>query len=121
MQLSRNTPAIQTLQQVGLDKAKNFAINLGIPLKEIYESYAIGGFGGQTIGVSPLEMAGAYSAFGNKGFYTKPHAIKKIKLRDGTEIDTTPETKVVMKDSTAFMITDMLKSVLRITGYRYSR
>ena len=30
--------------------------------------------------------------------------------------DTTPETKVVMKDSTAFMVTDMLKSVLQSPG-----
>ncbi|MGG3469614.1 PBP1A family penicillin-binding protein [Neobacillus pocheonensis] len=116
LQLSRNTPAVQALQQVGLDKAKDFALNLGIPLKEIYESYAIGGFGGKTVGVSPLEMAGAYSAFGNKGIYTKPHAITKIKLRDGTMINTAPEPKVVMKDSTAFMITDMLKSVLVSPG-----
>ncbi|WP_342432099.1 PBP1A family penicillin-binding protein [Neobacillus sp. FSL H8-0543] len=107
--LSRNTTAIQALQAVGLDKAKEFAVNLGIPLKEIYESYAIGGF---REGVSPLEMAGAYSAFGNKGFYTKPHSVSKIKLRDGTIIDTAPEPKIVMKDYTAFMVTDMLKSVM---------
>ncbi|EKN69569.1 membrane carboxypeptidase [Neobacillus bataviensis LMG 21833] len=116
LQLSRNTPAVQALQQVGLDKAKDFAVNLGIPLKEIFESYAIGGFGGKTIGVSPLEMAGAYSAFGNNGFYTKPHAVSKITLRDGTVISTTPEPKIVMKDSTAFMITDMMKSVLVSPG-----
>lgn len=116
LQLSRNTPAVQTLQKVGLNRAKKFAVNLGIPLKEIYESYAIGGFGGKTVGVSPLQMAGAYSAFGNNGFYTKPHSVKKIKLRDGTEIDTTPETKVAMKDYTAFMVTDMLKSVLVSPG-----
>ncbi|XJZ26012.1 transglycosylase domain-containing protein [Bacillota bacterium Lsc_1132] len=113
LQLSRNTPAVQTLQQVGTDKAKTFANNLGIPLKEVYESYAIGGL---RTGVSTLEMAGAYSAFGNNGFYTKPHAVTKIKLRDGTEINTAPETKVVMKDYTAFMITDMLKSVLEFPG-----
>ncbi len=113
LQLSRNSPAVQTLQQVGLDRAKNFAISLGIPLNEIYESYAIGGF---KTGVSPLEMAGAYSAFGNKGIYTKPHAVTKIVLRDGTEFDTAPKSKVVMKDSTAFMITDMLKSVLVSPG-----
>lgn len=113
LQLSRNTPAVQTLQQVGTEKAKNFANNLGIPLKEVFESYAIGGL---KDGVSTLEMAGAYSAFGNNGFYTKPHAVKKIILRDGTEIDNTPETKVVMKDYTAFMITDMLKSVLESPG-----
>lgn len=113
LQLSRNTPAVQTLQQVGLDKAKEFAISLGIPLKEIYESYAIGGL---KDGVSPLQMAGAYSAFGNNGLYTKPHAIIKMKLRDGTVLSNTPEQKVVMKDSTAFMITDMLKSVLVSPG-----
>ncbi|MCL6571624.1 MAG: PBP1A family penicillin-binding protein [Bacillus sp. (in: Bacteria)] len=113
LQLSRNSPAVQTLQEVGLDKAKDFANNLGIPLKEIFESYAIGGF---ETGVSPLEMAGAYSAFGNNGFYTKPHAVKKIKLRDGTVISSEPEPKVVMKDSTAFLVTDMLKSVLVSPG-----
>lgn len=113
LQLSRNTPAVQTLQQVGTDKAKQFAVNLGIPLKDVYESYAIGGF---KHGVSTLQMAGAYAAFGNNGFYTKPHAITKIQLRDGTEINTAPEAKVVMKDYTAFMITDMLKSVLTFPG-----
>lgn len=116
LQYSRNTPAVQALQQVGLEEAKEFAINLGIPLKEIFESYAIGGFGGKTVGVSPLQMAGAYSAFGNNGMYTKPYAVKKIVLRDGTTLDTAPESKIVMKDSTAFMITDMLKSVLVSPG-----
>jgi penicillin-binding protein 1A len=106
---SRNTTAVQTLQQVGTDKAQEFANNLGIPLKEVYESYAIGGL---EKGVSPMQMAGAYSAFGNKGLYTEPHTVTKIVLRDGTEIDTKPETKIVMKDYTAFMITDMLKSVV---------
>ncbi|NRD80539.1 PBP1A family penicillin-binding protein [Bacillus sp. BRMEA1] len=113
LQLSRNSPAVQTLQQVGLDKAKQFANNLGIPLKEIYESYAIGGL---KTGVSTLEMAGAYSAFGNSGIYIAPHAVTKVQLRDGTIIDLTPQPKVVMKDSTAFMITDMLKSVLVSPG-----
>lgn len=116
LQYSRNTPAVQALQQVGLEEAKEFAISLGIPLKEIFESYAIGGFGGKTVGVSPLQMAGAYSAFGNNGMYTKPYAVKKIELRDGTVLDTAPESKLVMKDSTAFMVTDMLKSVLVSPG-----
>ncbi|MDR7075317.1 penicillin-binding protein 1A [Neobacillus niacini] len=113
IQLSKNTTAVQALQQVGLERAKEFAINLGIPLKEIFESYAIGGF---RVGVSPLQMAGAFSAFGNNGMYTQPYAVKKIELRDGTVLDTAPETKPVMKDSTAFMITDMLKSVMVSPG-----
>ncbi|TCJ05468.1 transglycosylase domain-containing protein [Cytobacillus praedii] len=109
---SRNTAALQTLQavekEVGLDKAKEFVNNLGIDMDEVYESSAIG-----TEEVSSLEMAGAYSAFGNEGFYTEPHSIKKIEMRDKTTIDATPKSEAVMQDYTAFMITDVLKSVVK--------
>lgn len=109
---SRNIPALKALQAVGLDKAQEFAKNIGIPFEddEIFEPYSIGGF---KTGVSPLQLAGAYSAFGNNGMYTKPFAVEKIELKDGTIINTTPETKVAMKDYTAFMITDILKGVLK--------
>lgn len=110
--LSRNIPALQAFQAVGPEKAKEFAANVGIELKEIYESYSIGGFGGKDEGVSTLEMAGAFSAFGNNGFYTEPHSVKKIELQDGTVIDMKPESKVAMQDYTAFMISDMLKDVV---------
>ncbi|MBP2241340.1 penicillin-binding protein 1A [Cytobacillus eiseniae] len=105
---SRNIPALQTLQAVGLDKAKEFTNKLGIPIEEVYESSSIG-----TVNVSPLQMAGAYSAFGNNGFYTEPHAITEIEMRDGTKINTTPESEAVMQDYTAFMISDVLKSVVK--------
>lgn len=106
---SRNVPALKALQEVGLDKAQDFAQGLGIPLKEIYEPYAIGGF---SHGVSPLQMAGAFSAFGNNGIYIEPHAVKKVVLSDGTEISLEPEPEAAMSDYTAFMVTDMMKSVV---------
>jgi penicillin-binding protein 1A len=106
---SRNIPALKALQEVGLERAKKFANKLGMGFDEIYESYAIGGL---KDGVSPLQMAGAYSAFGNNGVYIKPHAVRKIVFPDNTEIDLTPEPKAAMKDYTAYMITDMLKSVV---------
>lgn len=108
---SRNIPALQALQQVGLEKARDFAENLGLGNslpEKLTESAALGSYE-----LSPLEMAGAYAAFGNNGYYSKPHAIKKIVLRDNTEIDMSPEAEVAMKDYTAFMITDMLKSAVR--------
>jgi penicillin-binding protein 1A len=110
---SRNIPALKALQEVGLERAKKFANKLGMGLDEIYESYAVGGL---RDGVSPLQMAGAYSAFGNNGVYIKPHAVKKIVFPDDTEIDLTPEPKAAMKDYTAYMITDMLKSVVKPGG-----
>jgi penicillin-binding protein 1A len=110
---SRNIPALKALQEVGLERAKKFANKLGMGLDEIYESYAVGGL---RDGVSPLQMAGAYSAFGNNGVYIKPHAVKKIVFPDNTEIDLAPEPKAAMKDYTAYMITDMLKSVVKPGG-----
>ena len=68
------------------------------------EAYAIGGFGN---GVSPLQMAGAYSAFGNNGYYNEPHTVTAVEFNDGTKLDLTPESKAAMSDYTAFMITDM--------------
>lgn len=117
--LSRNIPALKAMQEVGLDKSKEFGAKLGIPVSELTESYSIGGLGGADKGVSSLQMAGAYSAFGNNGFYTEPYSVVTIELRDGTKLDLKPETEVVMKDYTAFMITDMLKDVLTYgTGSR---
>ena len=106
---SRNIPALKALQAVGLDKAQDFANGLGLGLDEIHESYAIGGF---KEGVTSLQMAGAYSAFGNNGYYTEPHSVKEIEFRDGTKINMKPKTEVAMSDYTAFMISDMLKSVV---------
>lgn len=110
--LSRNIPALQALQAVGLDQAQKFSAGIGIPFKDMQEAYAIGGIGGEDVGITSLQLAGAYSAFGNNGFYTEPHSVVEIELRDGTKLDMKPESKVAMKDYTAFMITDMLKSAV---------
>ncbi|WP_312096782.1 PBP1A family penicillin-binding protein [Niallia sp.] len=107
LEMSRNIPALKAFQAVGAEKAQEFAVNLGIPLENAYESYAIGAFEAST-----LEIAGAYSAFGNEGVYNTPHAVRSFKLKDGTKINMEPKSKVVMQDYTAFLITDMLKGVL---------
>jgi penicillin-binding protein 1A len=107
---SRNIPALKAFQEAGADRARDFAVGLGIPLeKEIPESYSIGGFEN---GITPMQLAGAYSAFGNNGVYIKPHTVTKVKFTDGTEMDLRPKPKVAMKDYTAFMVTDMMKSVV---------
>ncbi|ETT81113.1 transglycosylase domain-containing protein [Viridibacillus sp. FSL R5-0477] len=107
---SRNVPAVKLLKEVGTDKAKKFINNLGIEADEIYESDAIGG---GKISLSPIEMAGAYAAFGNNGIYTTPHSIKKIVYRDGkTAKSYTPDPTPAMNDYTAYMVTDMLRDVV---------
>ena len=110
LQNSYNIPALLTLRAVGEDNAKNFAEQLGITFKndKVYESYAIG----SNI-VSPLEMAGAYSAFGNGGHYIKPHFVQKVVFPDGKVVNFNEEKlKRVMEDYTAYMVTDMLRTVV---------
>ncbi|MGN1402470.1 MAG: PBP1A family penicillin-binding protein [Bacillus sp. (in: firmicutes)] len=106
---SYNIPALKAMQAVGLEKSKEFGEGLGLDFgDEFYESYSIGGV--DTI--STRDMAAAYSAFGNEGVYTEPYAVSKIVLGDKTSVNLTPEPEVAMQDYTAFMITDMLKSVM---------
>ncbi|MBO1581623.1 transglycosylase domain-containing protein [Bacillus sp. XF8] len=109
LKMSRNIPAIKTAKEVGLSKAQSFAESLGIPFKEsAVESTAIG-----TNEVSPTEIAGAYATFGNDGKYTKPHFVKKVVYPDGKSQSFEPKSKRVMEDYTAYMVTDMLRSVVK--------
>ncbi len=109
LQWSYNIPAIKTMQAVGPEEAKAFAGKLGIELDEVYPAYAIGGF---KDGISPLQLAGAFAAFGNDGMYSKPHAVRKIIYSDGREQQLQPKAVRAMKTKTAYLITDMLKDVV---------
>ncbi|MFK2824178.1 PBP1A family penicillin-binding protein [Bacillus sp. B190/17] len=110
---SRNIPALQTYQKVGHEKANEFLNNVGIHIPEHQsenESNSIGAMGG----ISPLDLSGAYAAFGNGGTYNKPHTVKKIVLSDGeTEVKNDIKPQKAMSDYTAYMITDVLKDVVK--------
>ena len=99
-----------------MERQMDFAANLGIAIKGEFQPNALGG---TTEEFSTLDVAGAYAAFGNQGIYTKPHAVTKVVYRDGTEMSLKPEKVVAMKDSTAYMVTDILRDVLTVgTGKR---
>ena len=113
---SRNTCALQAFQSISNSKINRFVTSLGITpeymgnSKYINEAHSIGGF----TGVSPVQLAGAYQAFGNGGYFEEPHSITKIIYKtSGEDIveEFNFERKRVMKDSTAYMIASMLKKV----------
>src|SRR5699024_12039969 len=69
---SLNVPAVKTLEEVGLDHAKTFAEGLGIKFHE--DKILIGdAIGGTETNTTPLQLAGAYSAFGNEGIRSEEH------------------------------------------------
>jgi penicillin-binding protein 1A len=107
---SRNITALKAFQAVGAEKAADFVNGLGLKFDHYYESASIGGV---SPGVNSVQMAGAYAAFGNEGVYNKPHTVSKVVLRDGeTEIKNENNPEPAMKEYTAYMISDMLKSVI---------
>ena len=66
-------------------------------------------YGGITKGVSNLELTAAYATIANQGIYTKPRFFTQILDHNGKVLlDNTPETKRVLKDSTAFLLTDAM-------------
>ncbi|WP_144551068.1 penicillin-binding protein 1A [Bacillus mycoides] len=106
---SLNIPALKTAQAVGLDKSQAFAEGLGMPFsRKAVEADAIG-----SNEASPLQVAGAYAAFGNDGNYNKPHFVTKVVFPDGKEKNFKPKEERVMKDYTAYMITDVLRDVVK--------
>ena len=147
LKMSRNVPALKTFQATSdADKIK-FVTSLGLT-PDIYscnegyrlkgkkcinknnsndvvdanqsntlrETHAIGGYEGE----SPLTLAAAYSAFANGGYYNEPYSFTKIVYNDtGDTYVNKTQTKQVMSDSTAYMITHMLQETAQYGSSPY--
>lgn len=116
---SLNVPAVKTLSEVGVERAKDFAKRCGIEFDDKDDSLALA-LGGFTYGVSPLQIAGAYSCFASGGIYNTPTLIKKITDRNGlTVYEYRQDNRRVMSEANAYILTSMLKSVVTEgTGHR---
>lgn len=115
LQQSRNVPAVETLNKVGLDRAKNFLNGLGIDYPSIHYSNAISSNtteSSKQYGASSEKMATAYAAFANGGIYHKPMYINKVVFSDGSEKEFSDPGTRAMKETTAYMMTEMMKTVL---------
>lgn len=107
---SRNIPALKMLQAVGLDNAYAFLQKMDINItndnsRELLEHNAIGGE------VTPIQLSAAYATISNYGVYNKPYTVNKVITSAGTEEIFETESRQAMKDSTAYMLTDILKGV----------
>lgn len=106
---SRNIPALKTFQSVANANIKNFVTKLGLSPElengKVHEAHSIGGYTGE----SPLTLAAAYAAFGNKGVYNEPYSFTKIVFRDTGEVyENKSKSEKVMGEDTAYMVTNML-------------
>ncbi|MEG6617068.1 PBP1A family penicillin-binding protein [Peptococcaceae bacterium 1198_IL3148] len=117
---SINIVAVKLLEDVGLNNSFAFAKKLGIEGLNPKNEGLSAALGGLSTGVTPLQMAAAYGAFANNGVYSEPMVIRKVERLDGTIVaETSPKQQRAMKETTAFLINDMLKdAVTKGTGTR---
>lgn len=122
---SYNIPAVRVLEEVTVDKSFDYMKNK-LHVDSLVESKHSGGkeysdktlpslaLGGLTDGVTLLEMNGAYATFANQGNYIEPHTYTRVYSMEGKVLlDKKPTKNQAFSPSTAYMMNDMLKSVVR--------
>ena len=112
---SINTVAYKLTQEVGVEKSLNYLSNMKYkylsPTDKESKTIGLGGF---TYGTTTVEMASAYSTLARNGQYIDATNITKIYDRTTKETiyENTYETKKIYDDGAAYLMTDVLKSVL---------
>lgn len=120
---SMNVVTVKTLTlitpQLGFDYLKSFGFTTlaereeinGEIFSDIQQTTALGGL---THGVTNEELNAAYACIANKGTYIKPKLYTKVLDHDGNIIldNTMPQSKQVIKETTAFLLTDAMVDVV---------
>ncbi len=121
---SMNILAAKAISQLGVNTSIDYLKNLGITTmvdapelradgrtySDLNDTVALGGI---TDGVILSELNSAFGTIANKGQYLKPMYYTKVVDRKGqTILENTYESKTVLKESTAYLLTDMMKDVV---------
>ncbi len=120
---SLNTVAVEVLEKVGINNAYTF-LSESLGLTTLVDSgerndknLASLALGGMTKGVTLAELVAAYTPLANDGVYTSARCVLKILDRSGKVIvDNTPESRVVIREETAQVLTKLLTSVVTDSG-----
>ncbi len=113
MAQSLNSGTAYMMRKIGPETVVNYAKRLGIesPLDAV-PALCLG-----TSDVSVYELVGAYSAFANDGFYTKPFYIERIEDKNGKILQQfVPKTEEALSSSTAYAMLHMLKGATELSG-----
>lgn len=106
---SLNVVAVKTMEMTGIDTCYKFAKSLGFSKLTDTDRNLSTALGGLTIGVSPLEMAGAYGTFANNGVYIQPYAVSQITDQNGKVLwERDVKKQSVMSEQSAYLLTSCL-------------
>ncbi len=106
---SLNVPTVEVAEQTGYAVVANLAHSAGLPDIRATPAMALGAYG-----VTPLEMAGAYTVFANKGVRVQPELIARIADKSGQDVwSAQPQSKKVLDPRISFLVTSLMQDVLR--------
>ncbi len=112
LQRSDNNATISLASMVGFDRVAALAREAGIKSARGTPSMAIGSYD-----ATPLDMAGAYTIFANRGLHIDPWMLASVRTPNGDIItDYTPATRQVLDPRVAYLTTNMLEAVLQGQG-----
>ena len=104
---SINTATVRLAEQIGYSNVASLANSAGMDVKPT-PAMAIGAYD-----ATPLQMAGAYTAFANGGTYLEPKWIRSVQRADGAvDRKAAPEKNNILDPRVAFVVTDMLQAVM---------
>ena len=108
---SMNVAAVQMLSRIGVPAAREYLQKVGIPLDDADRGLSLA-LGSLTYGVSPVQLAAAYAAFGNGGTYYAPYLIRSIEDAGGQVVYAhTRQGARVLSAETAYLMNSLLQSV----------
>lgn len=110
---SMNILAAKVITDAGVYNSYNYLKNFGFENVTEEDINANTSLGGLTNGVTVLELTAAYATIANGGVYMKPTPYSKILDHDGNVLlEYDFEGKRVIKETTAYLLTDMMKDVV---------
>lgn len=108
---SLNVAAVALLDQIGVQAGREYLQKVGIPLDDRDANLSLA-LGSMTYGVSPVELAAAYSPFANGGSFYAPHFIRRIADAQGRVLYQHRQSGTrVLKATSAYLMTSILQTV----------
>jgi penicillin-binding protein 1B len=105
---SLNIPTIEIAEASGYNNVADLAHRVGLSKIEPTPAMALGAYD-----VTPLEMAGAYTMFANKGVYVSPRFIESIHDHTGQDVYVArPDAKPILDPRVNFLMVNLMEEVL---------
>ncbi|MDL2311105.1 transglycosylase domain-containing protein [Peptostreptococcaceae bacterium OttesenSCG-928-C18] len=137
VKISSNVNAVKTLDDIGIDKSKEYLTKFGLinktnPEDDSYvsaaenstvndENLSAMGLGGMTYGMTNLDMTGAYAAIANNGEYIEPLTFSRVlDYDDTTLLEDVNRRETVVSPQIAYVMTDIMKDVLTVPYGKYA-